>query len=764
MAPSLLAVDMRGKGGMFRYADNVDKLLMLFGTLGSIGNGMMTPVMMVFVSGLINSYGSMKPDTSSASHTRDKYALKLLYLAIGGGLSAFVEGACFTRTAERQTSRMRMQYLRSILRRDVGFFDNQAASSTTFQAISGISSDAQSIQSVIAEKIPHFMVNFSIFISCIIVSFLLSWRLALDALPLTLLFIVPGLGFGKLMMELGMKTKDAYGVAGEIAEQAISSIRTIYSFVGEHETLNRFSLALQKSTELGIKQGLTKGLLLGSMGMIYVNYAFQAWVGSVLVTTRGESAGEVFIAGLCVVLGGGFLMSTLPNMSFFAEAKAAATRISEMIDQVTLIDIEDEKGETLDQVRGEIEFKEIDFSYPSRPDAQILEGFNLKVEAGKTVGLVGSSGSGKSTIISLLERFYDPVKGDILLDGCNIKRFWLQWLRSQMGLVNQEPVLFATSIKENILFGDEGASMENVIAAAKAANAHNFITKLSKGYDTRVGQLRVQFSGGQKQRIAIARALVRHPKILLLDEATSALDGQSEKLVQVALDKASVGRTTITIAHRLTTIRKANTIVVLQNGRVLESGSHDELIQMETEGGAYLRMVQLQQRAQKEAPESFDHPSNARSDHEIKSSTSLYTSRSPSWQGSPVMEKIHIDNEALSFDFEMQPHVEDDGESLKKSSYPAPYQWRLMQMNAPEWKRSLLGCVGAIGYGAMQPFSSYSLGTLISIYLLGDHSKVESQSKLYSLIFLSLAALCFITNVLQHYNFAIMGERLTKRV
>ncbi|KAH7856974.1 hypothetical protein Vadar_007449 [Vaccinium darrowii] len=749
---------------MFRYADNIDKLLMLFGTLGSIGHGLIIPVLMFVLSRLIDTYGNVQTQSkSSAYRIEDKYGLEILYIAIGGGLSAFVEGVCMTRMAERQTSRMRIQYLRSILQQDVGFFDRQDNSSTTFQVIASISSDAQSIHDVIAEKIPHFLVNFTNFIACIIVSFLLSWRLAVAAFPLTLLFIAPGLRFGKQMMELGMKMKDAYGVAGEIAEQAISSIRTVYSFVAEHRTLNNFSLALQKSTELGIKQGLTKGLLIGSMGMIYINWAFLAWLGSILVTKKGESSGEVFISGLCVILGGGHLMGSLPNMSFFAEAKAAATRISEMIDQVSHVHIEDEKGETLDQVRGDIEFKEIDFSYPSRPDTMILQEFNLIVKAGETIGLVGGSGSGKSTVISLLERFYDPIKGEILVDGCNIKNLHLRWLRSQMGLVNQEPILFATSINENIMFGDEGASMENVMAAAKAANVHNFITKLSKGYDTQVGQFGVQFSGGQKQRIAIARALLRNPKILLLDEATNALDGESEKLVQVALDQASVGRTTITIAHRLTTIRKADTIVVMQSGRVLESGSHDELMQMKNEGGAYSRMVELQQiEQQKEASESFDHLPNARSNLKIKISPSFCTSRSPTWQGSPVMVKTQVESEAFSS--EMQPQVDSDGENLKKSSYPPASQWRLVQMNAPEWKRSLLGSIGAIGYGAIQPFASYCLGTLIAVYLPGDHSKLDSDTHVYSFIFLSLGALCFVTTILQHYNFGIMGEHLTRRV
>ncbi|KAH7857522.1 hypothetical protein Vadar_013626 [Vaccinium darrowii] len=765
---------MKNKGGMFSYADNIDKLLMLFGTLGCIGDGMMMPGFMFVLSGLLGTYGSDElhsTDISSPNHTVDKYGLKLLYIATGVGLSAFVEGVCRTRTAERQTSRLRTEYLRSVLRQDVGFFDSQGASSTTFQVISGISSDAQSIQDVIAEKIPQFMVSFFTVIGCLIVSFLLSWRMAVAALPLTLLFIAPGLGFGKLMMQLGIKMKDSYGVAGEIAEQAISSIRTVYSSVGEHQTQNRFSKALQKNEEAGIKQGFTKGLLLGSMGMIYINYACQAWVGSVLVTEKGESGGRVFISGVCVILGGVSLMSALPNISFFSEAKAAATRIFELIDQVPLIDTEDEKGEILDSVTGEIEFREINFNYLSRPDTPILQGFNLKVQAGKTVGLVGGSGSGKSTVISLLERFYDPIKGEILLDGCTIKRLQLRWLRSQMGLVSQEPILFATSIKKNILFGREGASMENVIAAAKAANAHNFITKFSKGYDTQVSHSLFGFFRYVKGYLMLdehdlLNAYLRDPKILLLDEATSALDAQSEKLVQDALDQASVGRTTITIAHRLTTICKANMIVVMQNGRVLESGSHDELMQITNEGGAYLRMVQLQQSAtQKQVNGNSDHPSNARSHHRINSFSSCHISsyKALSMQGSsPVMENIHVDSEALSF--EVQPHVDSGGENMKKSSYPLPSQWRLQQMNAPEWKVSLLGCFGAIGSGAVQPVYSYCMGTLISVYLLKDNYKVKSESKLYSSIFLCLGALSFITNLLQHYNFAIMVERLTKRI
>ncbi|XP_059633646.1 putative multidrug resistance protein [Cornus florida] len=757
---------MGSKGGMFRYADGIDKLLMLFGTLGSIGDGLMSPLTMLVLSGVINEYG--RADISISFDVVDKYSLRLLYVAILVGVSAFTEGICWARTAERQTSRMRMEYLKSVMRQEVGFFDNQTASSNTFQVVSTISSDAHLIQDVIAEKIPNCLAHLSSFIFGLAIAFLLSWRLALAVLPFSLMYIIPGVGFGKLMMSLGIRMKDAYGVAGGIAEQATSSIRTVYSYVGERQTLDRFSRALEKSMDLGIKQGLTKGLLIGSMGMNFAVWAFQSWVGSILVTQRGESGGRIFVSGVCVILGGFSIMNALPHVSFITEATTASTRISEMINRIPAIDSEDGRGKVLAYVRGDIEFKDVSFSYPSRPDTTILQGLNLKVKAGGTVGLVGGSGSGKSTIISLLERFYDPIKGDIFLDGNKVKRLQLKWLRSQMGLVNQEPILFATSIKENILLGKEGATMELVISAAKAANAHDFITKLPDKYETQVGQFGVQLSGGQKQRIAIARALLRDPRILLLDEATSALDSESERLVQDALDQASQGRTTIIIAHRLATIRETDTIVVLESGRVVESGSHNVLIQMNKgEGGAYSRMVQLQQSSmQNEGHNRSNSPTEGRYDRRI---TNPHTPRTPksarsSFQSSPAFPFSPIFSISIPPSFQTQTSDDRYDENLDKSSCARPSQWRLLQMNAPEWKRAMLGCLGAAGFGAVLPVHAYCLGSMASVYFNKDDSKLKSETKFYCIIFLILVVLSFITNLLQHYNFAIMGERLTKRV
>ncbi|KDO82143.1 hypothetical protein CISIN_1g047171mg [Citrus sinensis] len=729
---------MGTKGGLFRYADGKDKLLLLFGTVGSIGDGMMTPLTMYILSMVINELGTS--DISISIEAVDKVPEK---------------GMCWTRTAERQASRIRMEYLKSVLRQEVGFFDNQTSSSSTFQVVTNITSDAHSIQDAVAEKIPNCLAHLTSFIGSILVAFLLSWRLALAALPFSLLFIVPGIVFGKVLKDLGAQGKDAYEAAGGIAEQAISSIRTVYSFVGEHQTLKRFSLALRKNMELGIKQGLTKGLLLGSMGMTYGAWAFQSWVGSVLVTERGEKGGLVFVAGICTILGGVGIMSALPNLSFISQATTAATRIFEMIDRVPVINSEDEIGKTLAYLRGEIEFKDVDFSYPTRPDTP-------------TIGLVGSSGSGKSTVISLLERFYDPVKGNILLDGHKIKKLQLKWLRSQMGLVNQEPILFSTSIKENILIGKPGASMETVVKAAQAANVHDFIMKLNDGYETKVGQFGVQLSGGQKQRIAIARALIRDPKILLLDEATSALDAESERIVQEALDQASQGRTMIIIAHRLSTIRKADLIGVLQSGRVIESGSHDVLMQMNNgEGGAYSKMVQLQQSAMRnEVASGSYNPTKSKSHHSLMSAQTPHTpiNEGSSYQNSPIYPLSPTFSISMTGSFQMHSVENQNDKNFHDNSHSPSSLLRLLRMSAIEWKRTLLGCLGSAGSGAIYPSYAYCLGSVVSAYFIKDDSKLKSETRLYCLIFLGLAFLTLIANLIQHYNFAIMGEHLVQRV
>ncbi|KAF2309813.1 hypothetical protein GH714_005230 [Hevea brasiliensis] len=393
--------------------------------------------------------------------------------------------------------------------------------------------------------------NITTFLTGQLVALYLSWKLAAVAIPALLMLMIPGMLCGKLISGIGEKIQAAYEVAGGTAEQAVSSIRTVYSSLGEDRTINAYKIALEPTLNLGIKQGLMKGMAMGTIGVTFAVWALQ-----------GCSLGGALI-----------------NVKFFMEANIAASNIFEMIHRVPTIDSANQQGKTMAEVKGEVEFQDIDFEYPSRPGCLVLCNFSLRVIAGHTVGLVGKSAFGKFTVINLLQRFYEPPSGEIFLDDVGIRNSQLRWLRSQMGLVSQEPILFGTSIKENILSGkEEAASLEEVITAAKAANAHNFISQLPHRYDTVVINLFSRTIGyplGQKQRISIARALLRNPRILLLDEATSALDLQSEKVVQDASNQASIGRTTIIIAHRLSALRNVDLIAVIQSGTVVESGSHD---------------------------------------------------------------------------------------------------------------------------------------------------------------------------------------------
>ncbi|KAH9290787.1 hypothetical protein KI387_034904, partial [Taxus chinensis] len=641
---------------------------------------------------------------------------------------------CWTRTAERQTSRMRGKYLKSVLRQDVGFFDTQGT--TTSIVLASVSTDTLVIQDVFSEKLPNFLVNVTYFFGSYIVGFYLTWRLAIVAFPFLILLIIPGIMYGRILVGIAHKIHGAYDIAGNIAQQALSSIRTVFSFVGEERTMTMFADALNGTVKLGIKQGLVKGMAVGSTGVSFGVWAFISWYGSRLVMYHGESGGKIFSTGICLLMGGSALGTALPNIRYFSEACIAAHRIFEMIDKVPIIDSDDGKGEILHEVRGEVEFRSVKFAYPSRPETFVFQNFSLSIPASKTVALVGGSGSGKSTAVALVERFYDPFAGEILLDGVNIKELQLKWLRSRIGLVSQEPALFATSIKENILFGKEEGNMEEVIAAAQAANAHKFITQLPRGYDTQVGERGVQISGGQKQRIAIARAMLRDPRLLLLDEATSALDAESEKIVQDALDNASIGRTTLIIAHRLTTIRNANLIAVVHDGQVIESGQHDELICREH--GAYATLLQLQQVVNKaDEAVGYDHSSYMRA-----RSTSI-VSRSSS-------------------NLSVSAHPEEQKQEIYISSLP-PFV-RLVMLNASEWKQAVFGCLGAISFGAVQPIYSFVMGSMLSVYFLQDHHQIKSKTTKYSLIFFSLGVFSFLVNVVQHYNFAAMGEYLTKRV
>ncbi|KAM5568502.1 hypothetical protein ABKV19_016189 [Rosa sericea] len=395
-----------------------------------------------------------------------------------------------------------------------------------------------------------------------------------------------------------------YEDASQVASDAVGSIRTIASFCAEQKVMELYKKKCEGPIKTGIRQGLVSGIGFGlSLFLQFSAFAVIFYIGGLLVaagkTTFSAVFQEsfsalsykplVFFAVTMASVGLAQSSSLAPDVS---KGKGSASSIFAILDRKSRIDSSDNSGMTIENVKGEIEFHRVSFKYPSRPDVQIFNDLCLTISHGKTIALVGESGSGKSTVVSLLQRFYDPNSGHITLDGIEIQKLQLKWLRQQMGLVSQEPLLFNDTIRANIAYGKEGEATEaDIIAAAELANAHQFISSLQHGYDTITGERGVQLSGGQKQRIAIARAIMKAPKILLLDEATSALDAESERVVQDALDRIMVDRTTIVVAHRLSTIKGADLIAVVKNGAIAEKGKHETLINISN--GIYASLVAL---------------------------------------------------------------------------------------------------------------------------------------------------------------------------
>lgn len=386
----------------------------------------------------------------------------------------------------------------------------------------------------------------------------------------------------------------AYSRATSLAREAISNIRTVAAFGAEDRISLQFASELNKPSKQALLRGHISGFGYGVTQLFaFCSYALGLWYASILIKHKESHFGDIMKSFMVLIITALAIAETLALTPDIVKGSQVLGSVFGILRRRTLIPPNEPNSKVITDIKGEIEFKNVHFSYPMRPEITIFENLNLKVKAGKSLAVVGQSGSGKSTVISLMMRFYEPTYGKVLIDGCDIKSLNLKSLRLRIGLVQQEPALFSSTVYENIKYGKEEASEIEIMKAAKAANAHEFIVRMPEGYNTEVGERGVQLSGGQKQRLAIARAILKDPSILLLDEATSALDTVSERLVQEALDKLLEGRTTILVAHRLLTVRNAHNIAVLQNGKVAEMGSHEKLIAQP--GSIYKQLVSLQQ-------------------------------------------------------------------------------------------------------------------------------------------------------------------------
>ncbi|XVF52328.1 hypothetical protein PTKIN_Ptkin05aG0009800 [Pterospermum kingtungense] len=462
---------------------------------------------------------------------------------------------------------------------------------------SRLETDATFLRGVVVDRTSILVQNVGLVIAAFIISFILNWRITLVVLA-TYPLIISGHISEKLFMQgYGVNLSKAYLKANMLAAEAVSNIRTVAAFCAEEKLLDLYSRELVEPSKHSFNRGQIAGIFFGiSQFFVFSSYGLALWYGSVLMERELASFKNVMKSFMVLLVTAFAMGETLALIPDLLKGNQMVASVFEIMDRKT--QVVGDAGEELTNVEGTIELRSVHFSYPSRPDVVIFKDFDLKVPPGKSMALVGQSGSGKSSVLALILRFYDPTSGKVMIDGRDIRKLKLKSIRKHIGLVQQEPALFATSIYENILYGKEEASESEVIEAAKLANAHGFISSLPEGYSTKVGERGVQLSGGQKQRVAIARAVMKNPEILLLDEATSALDMESERVVQQALDMLMRNRTTVMVAHRLSTIKNADQISVIQGGRIIEQGTHSNLI--ENKDGPYFKLINLQQQQQEE--------------------------------------------------------------------------------------------------------------------------------------------------------------------
>ncbi|KAM6152565.1 ATP-dependent translocase ABCB1 [Erethizon dorsatum] len=735
---------------MFRYSDWLDRLYMVLGTLAAVIHGAALPLMMLVFGDMTDSFAS------AGNISQSKYCLCLedemtmyayYYTGIGAGvlIAAYIQVSFWCLAAGRQIHKIRKQFFHAIMKQEIGWFDVHDVGELNTR----LTDDVSKINEGIGDKIGMFFQSVATFLAGFIIGFTRGWKLTLVILAVSPVLGLSAAICAKILSSFTDKELLAYAKAGAVAEEVLAAIRTVIAFGGQNKELERYNKNLEEAKRIGIKKAITANISIGAAFLlIYASYALAFWYGTTLVLSLEYSIGQVLTVFFSVLVGAFSIGQASPNIEAFANARGAAYEIFKIIDNEPHIDSFSTNGHKPDNIQGNLEFRNIHFSYPSRKEVKILKGLNLKVQSGQTVALVGNSGCGKSTTVQLLQRLYDPTEGAVTIDGQDIRTLNVRYLREIIGVVSQEPVLFATTIAENIRYGRENVTMDEIEKAVKEANAYDFIMKLPHKFDTLVGERGAQLSGGQKQRIAIARALVRSPKILLLDEATSALDTESEAVVQVALDKAREGRTTIVIAHRLSTVRNADVIAGFEDGVIVERGTHDELMK---EKGVYYKLVTMQTGGNEiELGNEIIESKN-----EIDA---LVSSKDP---GSSLIRRSTRRSMCESQDRERRLSMK---EELDENVPPVSF-WRILKLNLTEWPYFVVGVFCAIINGGLQPAFAVIFSRIIGVFTkqVDDETK-RQNSNLFSLLFLVLGIISFITFFLQGFTFGKAGEILTKRL
>ncbi|THH23041.1 hypothetical protein EUX98_g8136 [Antrodiella citrinella] len=759
---------------LYRLATKPELSMNLFGLVCAIAAGAAQPLMTLLFSRLTQDFISFQLAVSNAdsqssnstvqanldsaiAHFRKTSAQDASYLVyIGVGLFActFMYMQIWVYTGEVNAKRLRERYLQAVLRQDIAYFDAVGAEIHVF---------ADLVQQGISEKVALVVSFLSAFVTGFVLAYIRSWRLALAMTSIIPCISITGGVMNKFMSASMQQSLGHVAAAGTVAEEVISTVRTAQAFGTQGVLSVLYDTHIIKSRAADLLAAAWHG---GGLAIfffvIYSSYALAFSFGTTLINRNEANAGIVINVFLAILIGSFSLALMAPEIQAITNARGAAAKLYETIDRVPTIDSLSDDGLKPETCVGEISLENVVFNYPSRPDVPIVKNLSITFPAGKTVALVGASGSGKSTIIALVERFYDPLSGAVKLDGTDIRTLNVRWLRSQIGLVSQEPTLFATSIKGNVSHGlintpYEHASEEEKFKLIKEAcikaNADGFISKLPDGYDTLVGERGFLLSGGQKQRIAIARAIVSDPRILLLDEATSALDTQSEGVVQNALDKAAAGRTTITIAHRLSTIKDADRIYVMGEGLVLESGTHQELLA--DINGPYARLVHAQKLRggngegdEKDAEEEVGGPVDKVFEKEAAEEIPLGRSHT---------------GRSLASDLIAQKNAEKGNQ--KEKDYSMPYLFRRMaRINKESRMKYVYGIIAASMTGTIWPAFGIVYGKALNSFGNPDPHVRRHEGDRNALWLFIIAIISVFCIGAQNYFFARTAAELTAKL
>ncbi|KXS99379.1 hypothetical protein AC578_8995 [Pseudocercospora eumusae] len=752
---------------LFRYATRWDLTIMFVSGICAIAAGAALPLMTIIFGNLAGTFQGFFLGTVTRQHFSDEISrltLYFVYLAIGEFVTTYIQTVGYIYTGEHIGGKIRQQYLASILRQNIGYFDKLGAGEITTR----ITADTNLVQDGISEKIGLTLTAIATFVAAYVIGYIKYWKLTLILTStIVAIFITMG-GLGQFIVKWNKASLASYAEGGTVAEEVISSIRNAIAFGTQEKLALEYDKHLAIAERSGYKMKAITGSMIGFlMCYVYLTYSLAFWLGSQYIVSGETNLSSILTIILSIMIGAFALGNVAPNIQAFTTAIAAAAKIYGTIDRVSPLDPTSTAGETIKQLEGVVELRNVKHIYPSRPEVVVMDDVSLTVPAGKTTALVGASGSGKSTIVGLVERFYDPVGGEVLLDGVNVQKLNLRWLRQQISLVSQEPTLFATTIAGNIRHGLIGTEHEHlsddetrelVEAAAKKANAHDFICTLPEGYETNVGERGFLLSGGQKQRIAIARAIVSDPKILLLDEATSALDTKSEGVVQAALDKAAQGRTTIVIAHRLSTIRDADNIVVMSQGRIVEQGTHNELLEKKA---AYYNLVE----AQRIAAENDQYREGEEEEEEAileEKDDSLKITEQNSLGGDPNDLELGRSRSLHSISSQVLAKRGPDN----SIHY---HLWTLIKVvgsfNKTEWHLMLVGLFASIICGAGNPVQAVFFAKVITALSVppSQYRQLRSEANFWSWMYFMLALVQLLAYLVQGVIFAWCSEKLVHR-